>query len=107
MITILDNLLVFDNFISETTEESSSSSSSSSSDDDKDRMSEISDSRSYSAEPSSDLGRVEVILMMYFYRTFSALVLATSELNQSGDFTIIDHETYNWFLDIYAASNNH
>ena len=44
--------------------------------------------------------------MMYFYRTFSASVLATSELNQSGDFTIIDHETY-WFLDINAASNNH
>ena len=65
MITILDYLLVFDNFISETTEESSSSSSSSSSDDDKDRMSEISDSRSYSAEPSSDLGRVEVILITY------------------------------------------
>ncbi|XP_063684863.1 proline-rich protein 36-like isoform X2 [Bolinopsis microptera] len=45
----------------ETTEESSSSSSSSSSDDHKDTMSEISDSRSYSAEPSSDLGRVEII----------------------------------------------
>ena len=45
---------------SETTEESSSSSSSSSSDDDKDHLSEISETRSCSAEPSSDLGEVQV-----------------------------------------------
>ena len=54
---------------SETTEESSSSSSSSSSGDEKDRMSEISDSRSYSAEPTSDLGRVQVLLAIHFSQT--------------------------------------